>query len=85
MTNQPTEQELEEWGKPIVDSINGFTHCDLEPLFERYILPFYYLVCTFPEGYEHKSKWKVTNRETGEEYDRVLAQKLVRELRNEVN
>jgi hypothetical protein len=78
MKYQPTEEQLQEWGKPIIDSLSGFTKDDLEPLFERYVLPFYYSACTFPEDINIQSKWKVINRETGEEYDRKEAFKALR-------
>lgn len=73
MEYKPTEEQLQEWGKPIVDSIYGLTKGDLEPLFEKFVLPFYYAVCTFPEDFNIESKWKMVNRETGEEYSRVEA------------
>ncbi|WP_269222594.1 hypothetical protein [Flavobacterium sp. IMCC34518] len=69
----PTEEQLQKWGKPIIDSLNGFTREDLEPLFEKYVLPFYYVACTFPKDMNVHSKWKIVNRETGEEYDRKEA------------
>jgi hypothetical protein len=70
---KPTEKEIQKWGKKITDSLYGFTKDDLEPLFERYVLPFYYSACTFPEDMNIHSKWKVINRETGKEYDRKEA------------
>ena len=66
----PTEKELQKWGKKIKEALRGFTKEDLEPLFENYVLPFYYSACTFPKDFEYRSKWKIINRETGKEYDR---------------
>ena len=65
MEYQPTEKELQEWGKPIVDSLNGFTKDDLEPLFEKYVLPIYRMCA---RKLDQESKWKIINRETEEEY-----------------
>ena len=80
MEYEPTEEELQEWGKPIIDSLNGFTKDDLEPLFERFVLPFYYSACTFPKDMNTHSKWKVVDRENGKEYDRREAFKQLYEL-----
>jgi hypothetical protein len=76
----PTEEQLQEWGKPIIEALEGFTKEDLEPLFENYVLPFYYSACTFPKDFEYKSKWKITNRRTNVEYDRREAFKRLYEL-----
>ena len=65
MSYKPTEEQLIEWGKPIAESLYGFTKDDLEPLFERYVLPIYVFVARKPD---QESKWKIVNRETGEEY-----------------
>lgn len=65
MKYKPTEEQLKEWGKPIIDSLMGFTKDDLEPLFEKYILPIYKVCARRPD---QESKWKVVNRETEEEY-----------------
>lgn len=65
MIYQPTEEQLQEWGKPVIDSLIGFTKDDLEPLFEKYVLPIYKVCARRPD---QESKWKVVDRETGEEY-----------------
>ena len=65
MSYKPTEEQLIEWGKPIAEMLNGFTKDDIEPLFERYVLPIYVFVARKPD---QESKWKIVNRETGEEY-----------------
>lgn len=65
MEYQPTEEQLQKWGKPIIDSLMGFTKDDLEPLFEKYILPIY-IMCT--RNSDQESKWKIVSRETEEEY-----------------
>jgi hypothetical protein len=76
---KPTEEQLKEWGEKVLDSIVGFTKYDFEPLFEKYILPFYYLQCS---GAEVKTKWKITERSKGNEYSRDYAQDRVKELLN---
>lgn len=80
MERKPTEEQLQEWGKQVADSLNGFAKEELEPLFERFVLPFYYAVCTYPNDINKKSKWKIVNRESGKEYDRVLAFKKLRDI-----
>lgn len=72
MEYQPTEKELQKWGKKVTDSLYGFTKDDLEPLFERYVLPIYRMCARKPN---QESKWKVVNRETGEEYSLETAEK----------
>lgn len=52
-------------GKPIIDSLIGFTKDDLEPLFEKYVLPIYVFAARRPN---EDVKWQVISRETGEEY-----------------
>ncbi|MDI5886238.1 hypothetical protein [Flavobacterium yafengii] len=69
---QPTEEQLQGWGKPIVDSLYGFTKGDLEPLFEKFVLPIYRMIARSPV---EESKWKIVNRETGEEYSLETARK----------
>ena len=56
MKYQPTEKELQKWGKEVTDSLYGFTKDDLEPLFERYVLPIYVFVARKPD---QESKWKI--------------------------
>ena len=65
MSYKPTEEQLAEWGKPIAESLNGFTKDDIEPLFERFVLPIYVFASRRPN---EDGKWKIINRETGEEY-----------------
>jgi hypothetical protein len=65
MKYQPTEEQIQEWGKPITESLYGFTKDDLEPLFERFVLPIYAMCARKPN---QESKWKIVNRETNEEY-----------------
>ena len=72
MNYQPTEKELKKWGKEVTDSLYGFTKDDLEPLFERYVLPIYVFVARKPD---QESKWKIVSRETGEEYSLEIAEK----------
>ena len=79
MNYKPKEEDLREWGK---DAVNGFSKFDLEPIFEEFILPFYYFACWLPK---HSTNWKIVNRETGEEYSRELATKKVTELRKLYN
>lgn len=67
-----TEKELQKWGKKVSDSLYGFTKDDLESLFERYVLPIYVFVARKPD---QESKWKIVNRETGEEYSLETAEK----------
>ena len=70
MNYKPTEEQLAEWGKPIVESLNGFTKDDIEPLFERFVLPIYVFASRRPN---EDGKWKIVNRETGEEYTGDMA------------
>lgn len=72
MNYSPTEKELQKWGKKVTDSLYGFTKDDLEPLFEKYVLPIYVFVARKPD---QESKWKIVNRETGEEYSIETARK----------
>ena len=72
MKYQPTEEQLQEWGRPIAESIYGFKKDDLEPLFEKYVLPIYRMCARSPV---EESKWKIVNRETGEEYPLETARK----------
>lgn len=65
MNYEPTEENLQKWGKPIAKSLYGFTKDDLEPLFERFVMPIYCMCARRPF---EESKWKIVNRETGEEY-----------------
>ena len=65
MKYHPTEKELKKWGKKVTNSLYGFTKDDLEPLFEKYVLPIYIMCTRRPD---QESKWKMVNRETGEEY-----------------
>lgn len=65
MNYEPTEKELQKWGKKVTDSLYGFTKDDLEPLFERFVLPIYVFVA---RKSDQESKWKIVNRETEEEY-----------------
>ena len=65
MKYEPTEKELQKWGKKVTDSLYGFTKDDLEPLFEKYVLPIYVFAARKPD---QESKWKIVNRETDEEY-----------------
>ena len=66
------EKELQKWGKKVTDSLYGFTKDDLEPLFEKYVLPIYRMCARKPD---QESKWKIVNRETGEEYSLEIAEK----------
>ena len=80
MEYKPTEEHTDKIGKEVANLLNGYSDLELEPIFEKYILPIYYTVC---EGYTpigRDSKWKVTNRETGLEYDRRKANKILREI-----
>ena len=72
MSYKPKEEQLIEWGKPIAEMLNGFTKDDIEPLFERFVLPIYVFVARKPD---QESKWKIVNRETGEEYSLETAEK----------
>ena len=72
MNYEPTEKELQKWGKKVTDSLYGFTKDDLEPLFEKYVLPIYRMCAIKPN---QESKWKIVNRETGEEYSLKTAEK----------
>lgn len=65
MKYKPTEKELQKWGKKITKSLYGFTKDDLEPLFEKYVLPIYVFAS---RRIDENSKWKIVNRETGKEY-----------------
>ena len=65
MKYEPTEKELQKWGEKITKSLYGFTKDDLEPLFEKYVLPIYVFAS---RRVDEKSKWKIVNRETNEEY-----------------
>jgi hypothetical protein len=65
MEQQPTEEQLQKWGEKITKSLHGFTKDDLEPLFEKYVLPIYVFVA---RKHDQESKWKIVNRETEEEY-----------------
>lgn len=73
----PKEEDLKEWGKPIVDSLLGFTKLDIEPLFERFVLPIYRFAASYPE---EDTKWKIVDRETGEEYSKERAIKEVEQF-----
>ena len=72
MKYQPTEEELQEWGKDIIEALYGFTKDDLEPLFERFVLPIYCMCARKPD---QESNWKIINRETNEEYSFEMARK----------
>lgn len=72
MNYNPTEKELQKWGEKITKSLYGFTKDDLEPLFERFVLPIYRMCARKPN---QESKWKIINRETGEEYLLETAEK----------
>jgi hypothetical protein len=72
MQYQPTEEQIQKWGQKITESLYGFTKEDLEPLFEKYVLPIYRMIARSPV---EKSKWKIVNRETGEEYSLETARK----------
>lgn len=72
MEYKPTEKELQKWGEKITKSLYGFTKDDLEPLFEKYVLPIYRMCARKPD---QESKWKIVNRETGEEYSLATAKK----------
>lgn len=72
MEYKPTEEQLKEWGKSIIESFSGFTKVDIEPLFERFVLPIYRMCARNPF---EESKWKIVNRETGEEYSLETAEK----------
>ncbi|MGR3792031.1 hypothetical protein ACUXZJ_14380 [Flavobacterium sp. TN-1] len=65
MKYQPTEEQLQEWGKVVFNSFAGFTKDDIEPLFERFIIPIYVFASRRPN---EDGKWKIVNRETGKEY-----------------
>lgn len=67
-----TEQKLQEWGKDVAESLYGFTKDDLEPLFERFVLPIYVMGARRPD---QNTKWKIVDRETGEEYSYEMARK----------
>lgn len=71
----PTEEQLQEWGKPILDSLVGFTKDDIEPLFERFVIPVYIFASRRPG---EDGKYKIVNRETGKEY---AEEKAISELR----
>jgi len=79
MKYRPTEEQLQEWGKPIVDALNGFTKEDIETLFERFVLPIYIFASRRPN---ESGKWKIINRETGEEYSAERATKELKILTN---
>ena len=61
----PTEDQLELWGKRIEEALLGFCKDDIEPLFERYVLPIYMFSARRPD---QKSDWKIIKRNTGEVY-----------------
>ena len=65
MKYKPTEEQLKKWGEKIAKSLLGFTKDDIEPLFERFVLPIYVFASRRPG---EDGKWKIVNRETGEEY-----------------
>ena len=79
MSYKPTEEQLAEWGKPIVESLNGFTKDDIEPLFERFVLPIYVFTSRRPN---EDGKWKIVNRETGEEYTGEMATIAIKQIDN---
>ncbi|MBP6126590.1 hypothetical protein [Flavobacterium sp.] len=70
MEYHPTEKGLQKWGKKVTDSLYGFTKDDLEPLFEKFVLPIYRMCARKPD---QESKWKIVNRETDEEYSLEIA------------
>lgn len=65
MNYSPTEKELQKWGKDIFNSFAGFTKDDIEPLFERFIIPIYIFAS---RRLNEDGKWKLINRETGKEF-----------------
>ena len=77
MSYKPTEEQLIVWGKPIVDTLNGFTKDDIEPLFERFVLPIYVFASRRPN---EDGKWKIVNRETGEEYTGEMATIAIKQI-----
>ena len=66
------EKKKQKWSKKVTNSLYGFTKDDLEPLFEKYVLPIYRMCARKPD---QESKWKIVNRETGEEYSLETAEK----------
>lgn len=56
---------VEESGHAFASSIYALTREDLEVLFEDWIFPVYKTMIRTPAG---EPKWKITNRETGQEY-----------------
>ena len=79
MNYKPTEEQLIEWGKPIAEMLNGFTKDDIEPLFERFVLPIYVFASRRPN---EDGKWKIVNRETGEEYTGEMATIGIKQIDN---
>lgn len=74
--NKSRKKQLKEWGKYIFKSFAGFTKDDIEPLFERFVIPIYVFASRRPN---EEGKWKIVNRETGEEYS---AEQAIYEVNN---